>query len=143
MKRQEDMFLEFPMTRDDMKNWGTSGTAVLQKNFATIVPEVTDRTGLLYTHNALASQNWIVDVTVSVGNLRRRPEGSEGFSIFYLKELAQRNVENIKFTYSKEFNGFGLIFDTFTKAGGMKFGENKVSKIIILIFTLIGLRHVE
>lgn len=126
LQRIEPLFLEFPMTKQDMLNWHTSGAALLQKNFATLIPEVDGRTGLLLNTNQVKSKHWIFDISISVGNKERRTESSEGFSIFYLKEISQSSVNNIRFMYSKTFNGFGLVFDTASKMQNQNPGENRI-----------------
>ena len=126
LQRIEPLFLEFPMTKQDMQNWHTSGAALLQKNFATLIPEVDGRTGLLLNTNQVKSKHWIFDISISVGNKERMTESSEGFSIFYLKEISQSSVNNIRFMYSKTFNGFGLVFDTASKMQNQNPEENRI-----------------
>ena len=130
LQRIEPLFLEFPMTSMDMQNWYTSGSAILQKNFATLVPEVDSRTGLMVNSNQIKSKHWILDISITVGNKERRVEASEGFSIFYLKEISQSSAKNIRFMYSKTFNGFGLVFDTASIMQNQDPGENRIIAVM-------------
>jgi len=53
MKRIKSHFLEFPMTKEEMDNWETSGSAVMGKSHLILNPEVKFRTGLLYNKKPL------------------------------------------------------------------------------------------
>lgn len=38
--------------------------------------------------------------------------GSDGLSFFYLKDIPTKDVENLYFSYTKQYEGFGVIMDT-------------------------------
>jgi hypothetical protein len=76
--------------------------------------------------NPVKSKDWIFDINMSVGNYDRRNYFVDGFSIWYMREIPQIKVDNIFYTYVKNFNGFGLVFDTYQVTQDMPAGTNKI-----------------
>ena len=77
----------------------------------------------------MRSKSWIIDITLQISNSEGIEESSEGFGIYYLKQVPRADPKSQNFVINKPFDGFGLIFDTYVKTPGMPPETNKVYAI--------------
>lgn len=77
----------------------------------------------------IASKSWVLDFTMSIGNTEHEDEATEGFGIYYLRQMPRADPKSVKHVITKPFDGIGLIFDAYTKQPGMQPGTNMVYMI--------------
>jgi len=95
-----------------MNNWETTGSAVFGKSHLVINPSVKYRTGLVYNKNPLKNQNWIMDFEVSFHSSFKSEYASDGFGIYFLRDIDKKDVKDINYQYTRLYNGLAVMFDT-------------------------------
>jgi len=109
--------LYFPMDAA-LHYWSIGGATVSGKSFVRLTPASHSRSGWLLNNKAIRSNNWEMELTMSI----RSPNtlGGDGFGIWVLNRTMLETVgdENIRLDGNvlgmvSNFNGFGVIFDTY------------------------------
>ena len=107
-----DFLLDFPLLHSDFANWNTSGSAVFQRSELILNPDIKNRAGLLYHPRPVESPQWAFEFKVKTTNRARTQRGTDGFAIFYLRDVPSKEARGIHFGYTSTFDGIEVVFDT-------------------------------
>jgi len=109
--------LHFPMD-GALQYWSIGGATVSSKSFVRLTPASHSRSGWLLNNHAIRSDNWEMEVAMSL----RSPNtiGGDGFGIWVLNRTMFEttgdetiSLDDNVLGMANNFNGFGVIFDTY------------------------------
>lgn len=86
--------MDFPASKIEYERWESMGSAMMYKDHALIVPEVSERRGQLMSKSKLKPDKddaWSVDVELHIGNEAKTEKGGNGVGIFYLIDADKDN----------------------------------------------------
>jgi len=113
--------LHFPM-EGALQHWTIGGATVSANSFVRLTPAVDSRSGWLLNNNAIQSDNWEMEVTMSIRSINFL--GGDGFGIWVLNRTTLHYGEDEDFRLDgnvlgmrNNFDGFGVIFDTYDNDG--------------------------
>lgn len=101
-----------------LRYWTIGGATVSATSFVRLTPAIHSRSGWLLNNNVIKSDNWEMDVTISIRS--ENSLGGDGFGIWVLNRTMFENTGDEKIRLDGDvlgmvnnFNGFGVILDTY------------------------------
>jgi len=112
----------YPPMDASLHYWSFGGSTVAARSFLRLTPSVQSRTGWLVNEFAIGSKDWEMQVALSVRSAFYI--GGDGFAIWVLDRsmIKEPDKEHYKLEGNvlgmrEDFNGFGVIFDTYDNNG--------------------------
>lgn len=101
-----------------LQYWTIGGATVSATSFVRLTPAAHSRSGWLLNNNPIRSDDWEMDVTISIRS--ENSLGGDGFGIWVLNRTMFEKTGNEKIRLDGDvlgmvnnFNGFGVIIDTY------------------------------
>jgi len=96
--------------------WSIGGATVSGTSFVRLTPAAHSRSGWLLNNEVIKSDNWEMDVTISIRS--EASLGGDGFGIWVLNRTMFEEDEKVRLDgnvlgMANNFNGFGVILDTY------------------------------
>jgi len=117
---------------DTLQHWTIGGATVSATKFVRLTPASHSRSGWLINNEAIRSENWEMEVSMSIRSAGSF--GGDGFGIWVLNRsmLEKNGNESVRFEGNvlgmrDNFDGFGVIVDTYDNNGD---GRNPIVMVL-------------